>query len=142
MISLSVKRRINVPLDELWTVAADFARAPEPSMGIEIAERGDAARGGVGCVRHIRSGARVIVERLNAVEPMRGYSYEMLSGVPVKGYIGRVDFTADGGATVVTRSAAFRSKIPGLGWLIKALTVRSYNRFLDELEKLGEGDAR
>jgi hypothetical protein len=125
-----------VPLEKVWKTAGDFTKSPNPAFSIEIVNRGDDKKMGVGCERKIQAGKTVFHERLTAIDPPNSYSYEMLSGAPVKYQRGKVELNSVGDSTNIKWSAEFSPKHPGSGWLIKLVTRRLYNKFIDELEKI------
>ena len=135
MKTVTVVRKLSIPLEELWPIVADFSRSPVPQMTLEVIKEGNAQNHGVGCERLVREGRSVYHEKLTAVEPYRSYDYVMLSGAPVKNYAGRVEAATDGDGTVVRRSASFDPVIPGTGWLIALITGRKYGRFIDGLNE-------
>jgi hypothetical protein len=135
MAQVTVERKLNIPIEELWPVVADFSRSPSPSMTVTIVEQGDAANGGVGCERLVREGRSGYHEKLVAVEPLRAYTYVMLSGAPVKDYTGRVELVAEGDGTVIRWSSSYKPGIPGTGWLVNRINRKKYAGFIDELEK-------
>ncbi len=137
MKTVSVEKRLNIPLEELWPIAADFSRSPSPDMTLEVIKDGDAQNYGVGCERLVREGRYVYHEKLVAVEPYSSYDYVMLSGAPVRNYAGRVEVAADGDGTVVRWSSSFEPAIPGTGWLIININKKKYERFIDEMAKPG-----
>lgn len=134
MITLSVERKIDVPLEKVWAVAGDFKKSPDPSLPITIVNDGD--ENGIGCERVIKSGKSEIRERLENIDPPNSYTYVMLSGAPVKQYTGKAEFSSLDGGTFIKWSVAFVPKMPGTGWIIKRVTIKNYNKFIDELEKL------
>lgn len=133
---LCVERTINVPLEKLWPTAGDFTKSPDPSLLIKIVKKGDETRLGVGCERQIYSGKTIFHERLNSIDPPNSFSYEMLSGSPTKYQRGKVWFKAVGESTHIKWETEFAPKIPCTGWIIKLVTKRFYNKFIDEFAKI------
>jgi hypothetical protein len=72
-------------------------------------------------------------ERLESVVPQSCFTYSMLSGAPVKNYLGRAEFTPCGNATRVKWTATFTPKIPGTGWLVGKVISGVINKLLDAL---------
>jgi len=136
MGAFKVERTIHVPLEKVWAIAGDFTKSPDPSLPIAIVKKGDELNFGIGCERHIKSGRAVIHERLEAVDPCHSYTYAMLSGAPVKRYLAKVEFFAEGEGTHIKWSVDFIPKIPGTGGIIKSVIKKSYNKFIDEFEKI------
>ena len=85
-----------------------------------LEHEGAETRQGVGAVRRFRTGKYVLRERVVEYQPPKRFAYELLSGMPVKGYRAEVTLepTADGG-TAIRWHSAFRPKIPGTGSMIR-----------------------
>ena len=138
MRTISVERIINAPLEKVWEVAGNFGESPGPSIEITVEKEGDPNLNGVGMERtiHFLKQKAKIYERLESYDLPKSFSYSVLSGAPVKSYLGQAEFSASGNATRVKWSGTFVSKIPGLGWLIGIMSLKSINNFLDELENI------
>jgi hypothetical protein len=138
MRTVSVERIINAPLEKVWEVAAKFGESPGPSIEITVIKEGDPDLNGLGMERtiHFLKQKSKVYERLESFNPPNSFSYSILSGAPVKSYLGQAEFSASGNATRVKWSGTFVSKIPGLGWLIGIMSLKSINNFLDELENI------
>jgi len=138
MRTISVERIINAPLEKVWEVAGNYGASPGPSIEITVEKEGDPNVNGVGMERtiHFLKQKAKIYERLESYDPPNSFSYSVLSGAPVKSYFGKAEFSAAGDATKVKWSGTFAPKIPGLGWLIGIMSLRSINDFLDELENI------
>jgi carbon monoxide dehydrogenase subunit G len=130
-----VIRIIKAPIEKVWAAAGDFTKSPDPSLPIEIEQKGDEANGGVGCLRQIKMGGRIFRERLESIDPPHAYTYSMLSGAPIKTYSGKVELTAEGANTRIRWSVNFTPRYPGTGWIINRINIKNYNKFIDELEK-------
>jgi hypothetical protein len=133
---LCIERVINVPLEKVWPIAGDFTKSPDPKLPIKIVNKGDSTKMGVGCERKIQSGKTIFHERLTSIDPPNSYSYEMLSGSPVKYQRGKVEFKSVGDSTHVKWSVEFSPKYPGTGWLFRLVTRKFYNKFIDEMERI------
>lgn len=131
-----VERTINVPLEKVWSIASDFTKSPDPKLPIRIIKAGDAKKMGVGCEREVKIGPLIFHEKLTSISPQEYYTYEILSGPPVRYEKNRVEFRREGEATNVRWMTEFKVKYPGLGWLLKITNKLFYSRFIDELEKI------
>ena len=77
--------------------------------------------GGVGAVRRLTSktlGSTVVSrERVLELVPDRRLVYTLLSGLPLEGYVGRVELEPDGqGGTRLVWASSFDARYPGTGW--------------------------
>lgn len=59
-----------------------------------------------------------------AFEPGRRHSCTLLSGLPVRDYVADVILTPDGGGTEIAWHSTFEPKVPGTGWLYRAVLER------------------
>lgn len=90
---------------------------------------------GVGAEYVVKSPLGTLREQMIAFEPNRLKRYRIIEGSPFVGYIGEVHFAAEGGNgenTQVTWIVRFRSRIPGLGPLLRFAVRR---RLIDTVTK-------
>ncbi len=130
------ERTIWAPLEKVWAIAGDFTRCPVPAWPLEVINQGDASNHRIGCERLVKDGKSTYHERLEAIIPPHSLSYIMLSGAPVKRYIGKVELSPAGEYTHVRWSLDIAPKIPCTGWLVNIVARKNLIRFLDELEKV------
>ncbi|MBW8381588.1 MAG: SRPBCC family protein [Youngiibacter sp.] len=136
MSKLIVERTINVPLDKVWPQASDFTKSPDPKLPLTVIKTGDATKMGVGCERKVKIGLLIFHERLTSISPPDYYTYEILSGPPVKFQRNRVEFRREGESTNIRWMTEFKVRYPGSGWILKMTNKSFFNRFIDELEKI------
>lgn len=83
---------------------------------------------GVGAVRRFRLGRTTSVERVVAFEPDRRLAYDLVSGIPIRGYHAEVTLTErPGGGTHLVWHSEFRGRM-GNGWIVR----RVLQRFIDD----------
>ncbi len=138
MAIVTVERTINVPLQKVWNVESNFAVSPGSSIEINLEKQGDLNLNGVGMERTIAFlNQKVKVrERLESIDSPNSFTYSILSGAPVKSYLGKAEFSPNGEATNIKWSGTFTPKIIGIGWLVGRLSLKNINNFIDELEKI------
>jgi hypothetical protein len=91
-------------------------------------------------VRRVRSGRITTRERVIAFEPPRRYTYEILSGLPIRGYVAEVTLSPiTGGGTDIHWRSTFRAKIPGTSWFIQRLVRRTISKGASALGREAEG---
>jgi ligand-binding SRPBCC domain-containing protein len=136
--TISVERVINAPLEKVWAVAGKFGESPGSSIQITLEKEGDPDSNGLGMERtiHFLNQKVKVYERLESYDPPNSFTYSILSGAPVKSYLGKAEFSTSGDATRVKWSGTFAPKVPGIGWLIGKMSLKNINDFLDELEKI------
>lgn len=136
MSLLKVERTISVPLVKVWPVAGDFTRSPDPKLPLKIIKSGDPTRMGVGCERDVKIGPLIFREKLTSISPLKYYTYEIMSGPPVKFQKNRVEFSQQGKSTAITWMTEFKVKYPFTGWILKLTNRFYFNRFIDQLENM------
>ena len=88
-----------------------------------------------GTVRVFRTGRNVSRERVVELVPDRRLTYEMLSGSSLlQDYRGQIDVSPEsGGGTRIRWRAAWRSPVPGVGWLMQRYLRGFQQRMVDGL---------
>ena len=135
MASLKVERTINASIGKVWSVLGEFGRSPGASIQITLLKEGDPDRYGVGCERIVSIAGNEVRERIEEVEPSESFSYIILSGAPVKHYLGTVELFDKDGTTEISWSGEFVPKLPGTAWMIERECKKVINAFVDELER-------
>ncbi|MEL7603272.1 MAG: SRPBCC family protein [Bacillota bacterium] len=133
MKSLMVERTVKVPLEKVWD-AVDFTKSQGP-YPVVVEKEGDPALHGLGAQRMITFGKQKVRESLVEIDPPHSYSYSILSGSPVKSYLGKAEFIAGENGTIIKWSGEFIPIIPGIGWIVAKVTKKYIHRIIDELEK-------
>lgn len=123
------------PPDAVFAVVADAVRWPEwgPMDEATLEEEGTPAPDGIGALRRFRTGRTTSRERVVAYEPGHRFSYELVSGLPLRDYRADVDLAPTDGGTTITWHSTFRPKVPGTGWLYRAVLRVFIRRLLDAL---------
>ncbi|GAB3980315.1 SRPBCC family protein [Plantactinospora veratri] len=101
-------------------VTAGLLRAGTPRPG---------RAGGVGAIRIFRTGWLTSRERVVERVPDRRFSYELLSGLPLRDYRADVDLTPERGGTSIRWHSTFAARVPGTGWLYR----RALHRFIGQV---------
>lgn len=131
MVEFTITRPIDMPPEKAWEVFSAFTSLSIPSVSVDTEQEGDPAANGVGAIRRIDGKIR---ERLESMDPPNAYTYTVLSGVPIKDHLGRVEIKPQDGKALVNWSVRFNPKLPGTGWLIKNVYQKTLNKMIDELE--------
>jgi hypothetical protein len=74
---------------------------------------------GVGAIRVFRTGRYTSRERVAEVRPPERFSYELLSGLPLRRYRADVDLTPTVDGTDISWSSSFEPSRPGTGWIYR-----------------------
>ena len=135
MTTLSVTRKLALPVEKVWEIAGDFKKAPGPGIVVEVENQGDPALHGVGAIRTITIGKVKVRERLESVNAPNSFTYRILSGAPMKDHLAKAEFIPQGAATEIRFTYEFTPKMTGIGWLVALMVKNTINRYIDEIEK-------
>ena len=114
-------------VDQVWRLVTDIATWKEWGRWSEATiEEPDAdERQGVGAIRRFKYGTTTSRERIIGVVAPRQFSYELLSGLPVRNYRGDVILTAAAaGGTDITWRSQFEGRFPGQGAVMRIMLGR------------------
>lgn len=135
MASFSLERTVNIPINKLWSLLSDFTKSPCPDISVTTVEPGGPSAGGIGTIRTISIGRVRVREIIETVDPPHGFTYRILSGAPVKEYVGRAHFEDKDGRTRIRWSGDFKPKIPFTGGICCKVAKGAVVRLLDSIEK-------
>jgi len=134
--TVSMEKIIDVPPEKVWTAASRFSDSPWLSFPVVIKKTGDPALFGAGTERIVTIGGSRVYERLEAVEPPHSFAYRILSGSPVKDYLGKAEFSPVDSRTRVIWSATFVPLIPGTAWIVRIAITGIINKIFKVLESI------
>ena len=135
MATFTIKRKLDLPSDQVWAIVSDFTRPPSPDISIDVEEMGNPDANGIGAIRNINIRGAKARERLESVDPPNSFTYSMLSGAPVKEYLGTVNVVAQNGTTLINWDVKLIPKIPGIGWIVAIVIRKAINRYIDAIEE-------
>jgi hypothetical protein len=101
VITADLTRKTKTSLDKVWSLLSDFNGSPSPAFPVVVHEKGDPKYNGVGTIRTLTIGKITVMERLEAVTLFQSFRYSILSGSPVKQYLGKWEFREEKDFTVV-----------------------------------------
>lgn len=81
-------------------------------------------REGLGAVRVFHRGRVASKERVVELVPGRKFSYELISGLPLKGYHADVELTPTEQGTEIHWHSSFTPRTPGTGWIYAGALTR------------------
>jgi polyketide cyclase/dehydrase/lipid transport protein len=114
----------------VFALLADGSTWPSwsPLGSFELIEPGEGTPEGMGAVRVFRTGRRSSREKVVRVQPNEVFSYELLSGLPIRHYVAVVTLQPEGGGTAIFWRSTFHAKVPGTGRIIR----RELDRFIGQ----------
>ena len=134
MTTLTITRKLDLPVEKVWEIAGDFKKSPGPGVTVEVENHGDPASQGVGSIRTITIGKVKVRERLESINAPKSFTYRILSGAPMKDHHAKAEFIPQGASTEIRFTYEFTPKITGIGWLVALMVKKAINRYIDEIE--------
>lgn len=125
----------------VYAVAKRSRAYPEWSMigAFELVRPGDGDEDGVGQLRIFKTGTVKLLEEIVELVPDRRVSYTLIKGLPFRDYRADIDITPiEGGGAQIHWHASFHPKIPGTGWLCRALMNSIFTRMTRQLARAAE----
>jgi uncharacterized protein YndB with AHSA1/START domain len=96
----------------------------------------DGQRNGVGSRRRLNVGPLpAFEETVTEFEPSERIVYRITKGSPLRGHVGRMDFTATPGGTHFVYDIRLASPIPGLASMVRAVLTRSIRQSLPAVDR-------
>jgi uncharacterized protein YndB with AHSA1/START domain len=140
MQAISVEARSNAAPDRVWELLADAASWARwaPFDEAELESEGAPKPEGIGALRRFRHGRRVTRERVVTFEPPSRFSYELVSGLPIRDYRADVTLAADNGGTLISWESRFRGKFPVPAALVKPTLERFVRDTAEGLARAAE----
>jgi polyketide cyclase/dehydrase/lipid transport protein len=135
--SIDVRVSTTARPQDLYALLRDGASWPvwSPIGAFELRRPAADEPEGVGAIRAFRTGRRTTVERIAELVPDRRFSYELVSGLPIRDYRADVDLETDGDTTVIHWHSTFRAKVPGTGWLHERVLTAFIRRCAEGLSR-------
>lgn len=115
-------RSCTAPAHLVYALLEDVAGWPNRMPGVSAASwetRGTVTATGAGAIRAMRAAGLTTREQVIAADPPHTQTYAMLSGLPVRDYVGEVRIGAREGGSSLTWGASFIPRFPGTGRVIR-----------------------
>lgn len=135
MTVYSFSREVKLPIKSVWSLLGDFTKTPGPGIKVDVEKKGDMEANGVGTIRKITIGKVCVREILDSANPPSTFTYRILSGAPMKEYIGKVRLEPKESSTVIYWSAELTPQIPLTGWICSWIASDSQHRLIEAVEK-------
>ena len=135
MTIYSFRREVKLPIEKVWSLLGDFTKSPAPGITVEVEKKGDMDANGIGTIRKITIGKVCVREILDSANPPYTFAYRILSGAPMKEYLGKVRLESRESSTIIHWSAELTPKIPYTGWICSKVASDAQHCLIDEVEK-------
>lgn len=138
MHQVEVHHHFSAPIERVWARYTDHASwSTWAGLGrVTLAREGTPAPNGVGCVRQFAAGGMGLQEEVLTFEPPHRMTYRICrGGGPIADHHGEVLMQPRDGGTDITWRCHFRSRVPGLGSLMRLGIARSFRSALRGLER-------
>ena len=135
MAVYSFSREMKLPIEKVWSLIGDFTKAPSPEIKVEVEKEGDMKANGIGTIRKLTIGKLCVREILDSANPPYAFTYRILSGAPMKKYLGKIRFEPKENSTIIYWSADLTPKIPFTGWICSKVASDTQHCLIDEVEK-------
>jgi uncharacterized protein YndB with AHSA1/START domain len=120
MARFTVRAHADAPIHTTWSVLADQrGMSTWLPVTVSLESEGDPPPDGVGSIRVVTRRPLRIREQITEVEAPSRLAYRLLSGLPVRDYVGKTTLTADDKQTDITWTIELTSPIPGIGFVVR-----------------------
>ena len=109
-----------------------------PIRKATLEREGDPAPNGLGAIRVLSLVGPPLREEVVAYEPDQRFSYALLSGLPVRDYLGSVELSADGAGTQMAYTVRLTPTVPLVGAAVVAVVKQSVGRLIAGIAKESE----
>lgn len=143
MADFTLTRRIDASPEVVFDTITDHRRYSDytPIRRVELEREGDQEPNGKGAIRALHALGPPIREHVIAFERPRLFTYEVLSGLPVREQIGTVTLDPDGGGTLMSYRIELTPRIPFSGPALVAGFKVAIGRLMASVQREAENRA-
>jgi len=130
--SFTYVREVAAPPEVVWDVLTDHrAYADFTAMrASELEREGEPAPNGVGAIRVLRAVGPPLREETIVYEAPERFSYKLLSGAPVRDYVGTVKLAPSGSGTEITYAVRTIPTLPVGGFAVVGVVKQAIKALL------------
>jgi len=120
-VQIRVEAHAAASLSTTWSILADQTgmTAWTPARRATIEHQGDPPPPGVGTIRALALTPLTIREQITGIEEPTRITYRLLSGIPVRDYVGDTTLTGDESATDIVWTVTFTPRWPGTAFAVR-----------------------
>ncbi len=143
MAEFTLTRRMSASPETVFDTITDHRRYSDytPIRRAELEREGDTEPNGTGAIRALHLAGPPMRERVIAFERPRLFTYELLSGLPVRDHVGTVTVEADGDGALMTYRVETTPTIPLAGPVLVAGLKLSIGRLMAAVQREAESRA-
>ena len=121
MVEIRVRAHAAAPLATTWSVLADQSgmAAWTPARTVMIEHQGDPPPAGVGTIRVVSLALVKVREEIIAVDEPTRLTYRLLSGIPVRDYVGETHLTGRDAGTDILWTVTLTPRWPGTAFAVR-----------------------
>jgi uncharacterized protein YndB with AHSA1/START domain len=140
MANFSFTRHLAAPPKTVFAVLTDHGGIAKitPVRRATLEREGDPAPDGLGAIRVLSLVGPPLREEVVAYEPDVRFSYTLLSGLPVRDYVGSVELTPEGSGTRMVYVVKLTPTVPFGGAVLVAIVKRSVGQLVNGVAKESE----
>lgn len=146
MAEIRVRARALAPLQTTWSVLADQAgmAAWAPARKVMLERPGDPPPNGMGAIRVLSRPPLKVREQITGVQPPVRLAYRLLSGLPVRDYVGETILSGRDGATDIVWTVTLTPRFPGVTFLMRLMIRALVNGLVKQSQRTAaqEGPAQ
>jgi uncharacterized protein YndB with AHSA1/START domain len=144
MANFTLTRAIAAPPEVVFDTITDHPSYPEftPIRRAVLEREGEGAANGVGAIRALHVLGPPIRERVLDYRRPDRFSYEVLSGVPVRSQVGTVTIEASPGGSVMRYELEVEPLLPGTGAVVSLVAKAAIGRLMAGVAAEAERRAR
>jgi len=125
----TIRAHADAPLETTWSVLADQRGMTRwLPAGVSLEREGDPPPDGVGTIRVVTRRPFRVREQITHVEKPSRLAYRLLSGIPVRHYVGEITLSGDDSETEIAWTIDLTPRFPGIAVIVrKVIQVAATN---------------
>jgi uncharacterized protein YndB with AHSA1/START domain len=140
MINFTITETSRAGIDAVFKTMTDHRSMSEwtPLRKSTLDREGTPDPNGVGAVRRLSLVGPPMVEEITEYEAPHRFAYKMLSGLPVKDHVGRVELREANGGTEISYTVTSTPTIPGAAVVMKPILKKAIGDMVKGAAKAAE----
>jgi uncharacterized protein YndB with AHSA1/START domain len=141
MAHFTVRAHADAPIETTWSVLADQrGMTTWLPVTVSLEREGDPPPNGVGSIRVLTRSPLRLREEITEVEAPLRLAYRLLSGLPVRRYLGQTTLTGDDKQTDISWTVDLTSPLPGIAYAVRLAIQVAATKLAAESERAASAD--